>query len=84
MPARPAIAPGARPERLAGLGRFPEREVGRVLLALIHLTPSRMEENFALFDFELDGSDVEAISALDKGENGRTGPHPDTFAYVPG
>jgi 2,5-diketo-D-gluconate reductase A len=48
------------------------------------VTPSRMEENFALFDFELDGSDVEAISALDKGENGRTGPHPDTFAYVPG
>ena len=48
------------------------------------VTPSRMEENFALFDFELDGSDIEAISALDRGEDGRTGPHPDTFAYVPG
>ena len=48
------------------------------------VTPSRMEENFRLFDFELDGPDVEAISALDKGEDGRTGPHPDTFAYVPG
>jgi len=48
------------------------------------VTPARMEENFRLFDFELDGPDVEAISALDKGEDGRTGPHPDTFAYVPG
>jgi 2,5-diketo-D-gluconate reductase A len=48
------------------------------------VTPSRIEQNFQLFDFELDGSDVEAISALDKGEDGRTGPHPDTFDYVPG
>jgi 2,5-diketo-D-gluconate reductase A len=24
-----------------------------------------------------------AISALDKGEPGRTGPNPDTFSYVP-
>ncbi|NAZ85674.1 aldo/keto reductase [Kineococcus indalonis] len=46
-------------------------------------TPSRMEENFALFDFELTGEDVAAISALDKGEEGRTGPNPDTFDYVP-
>jgi 2,5-diketo-D-gluconate reductase A len=48
------------------------------------VTPSRMEENFALFDFELEPADVDAISALDRGEDGRTGPHPDTFAYVPG
>jgi len=48
------------------------------------VTPSRMEENFALFDFELGPADVEAIGALDRGEDGRTGPHPDTFAYVPG
>jgi 2,5-diketo-D-gluconate reductase A len=48
------------------------------------VTPSRMKENFALFDFELEPADVEAISALDRGEDGRTGPHPDTFAYVPG
>ena len=47
-------------------------------------TPSRMEENFALFDFELDNADVDRISALDKGEPGRTGPNPDTFDYVPG
>src|SRR5689334_14154849 len=37
MPAWAALAPGARPEWLAGLGCFPEREVGRALLALIHL-----------------------------------------------
>ena len=48
------------------------------------VTPSRMEENFDLFDFDLDASDMEEITGLDRGENGRTGPHPDTFAYVPG
>ena len=43
----------------------------------------RMEENFALFDFELTADEVAAISALDRGEAGRSGPNPDTFAYVP-
>ena len=43
----------------------------------------RMEENFALFDFELTPDEVAAISALDRGEAGRTGPNPDTFDYVP-
>ena len=47
------------------------------------VTPSRMKENFELFDFELDAADMDAITALDRGEDGRTGPHPDTFAYVP-
>jgi 2,5-diketo-D-gluconate reductase A len=47
------------------------------------VTPSRMEENFDLFDFELDPSDMEEITGLDRGEDGRTGPHPDTFAHVP-
>jgi 2,5-diketo-D-gluconate reductase A len=46
------------------------------------VTPSRMRENFELFDFELDASDVDAIIALDRGEDGRTGPHPDTFDRV--
>lgn len=45
------------------------------------VTRSRVEENFSLFDFELTDADVEAISALDRGE--RTGPDPDTFDYVP-
>jgi 2,5-diketo-D-gluconate reductase A len=47
------------------------------------VTPSRMKENFEVFDFELGSEDMEAISALDRGEEGRTGAHPDTFAYVP-
>ena len=46
-------------------------------------TPSRIEENFELFDFELGDGDVQAITALDKGEDGRTGPDPDVFAYIP-
>ena len=41
------------------------------------VTPARIKENFAIFDFELSGEDVEAISALDKNE--RSGPDPDTF-----
>jgi len=43
----------------------------------------RMAENFAIFDFELTPDEVAAISALDCGEDGRTGPNPDTFDYVP-
>jgi 2,5-diketo-D-gluconate reductase A len=41
----------------------------------------RMQENFALFDFELSDADMQDITALDRGE--RTGPDPDTFNYVP-
>ncbi|GAA4123396.1 aldo/keto reductase [Nocardioides fonticola] len=43
----------------------------------------RMEENFAIFDFELSAEEMAAISGLDRGEAGRTGPNPDTFDYVP-
>ncbi len=43
----------------------------------------RMEENFAIFDFELSEDEVAAISALDGGESSRRGPNPDTFDYVP-
>ncbi|WP_067508285.1 aldo/keto reductase [Actinoplanes sp. TFC3] len=46
-------------------------------------TPDRVRENFALFDFELSGADMGSITALDKGEKGRTGPNPETFDYVP-
>jgi 2,5-diketo-D-gluconate reductase A len=41
------------------------------------VTAARIKENIDIFDFELSGEDVEAISALDRGE--RTGPDPDTF-----
>jgi 2,5-diketo-D-gluconate reductase A len=43
-------------------------------------TPERIEENFALFDFELDDDAMEQLGTLDRGDEGRTGPHPDTFA----
>ncbi|RFU20102.1 aldo/keto reductase [Geodermatophilus marinus] len=46
------------------------------------VTRSRMEENFALFDFELDEGQMATLTALDRGE--RTGPDPDTFDFVPG
>lgn len=47
------------------------------------VTRARVKSNFELFDFELDDSDMDAISALNKGESGRNGPNPDTFDYVP-
>ncbi len=46
-------------------------------------SPERMAENFAIFDFELDEEQVAAITALDQGEKGRTGPNPDEFDYIP-
>jgi 2,5-diketo-D-gluconate reductase A len=41
------------------------------------VTPARIKENFDIFDFELSGADVEAISLLNRNE--RTGPDPDKF-----
>jgi 2,5-diketo-D-gluconate reductase A len=46
-------------------------------------TPARMQENFELFDFTLDDAQMQAITALDRGEDGRQGPDPDTFDMVP-
>ncbi len=46
------------------------------------VTRERIEQNFAIFDFELDEGQMATIGALDRGE--RTGPDPDTFDYVPG
>ncbi len=45
------------------------------------VTRSRVEENFAIFDFELSDAEMTDITALDKGE--RTGPNPDEFNYIP-
>jgi 2,5-diketo-D-gluconate reductase A len=47
------------------------------------VTVDRIKENFALFDFELSSTDVTEINELDKGEDGRTGPNPDEFDYIP-
>ena len=45
------------------------------------VTRSRVEENFAIFDFDLSEADMTAISGLER--DGRQGPHPDEFNYVP-
>ena len=45
--------------------------------------PQRMKDNFEIFDFDLGDEEIEALTALDKGEAGRMGPNPDTFAYIP-
>ncbi|MEU4570675.1 aldo/keto reductase [Micromonospora sp. NPDC023956] len=47
------------------------------------VTPARIAENFAIFDFTLDDDDLARISALDRGEAGRQGAHPDTFDWLP-
>ena len=45
------------------------------------VTPARVAENFQLFDFELTQDELQRISALNRDE--RTGPDPDTFAWIP-
>ena len=47
------------------------------------VTPARIRENFEIFDFSLSPEEVERISGLDRGEEGRRGPNPDVFDYVP-
>jgi 2,5-diketo-D-gluconate reductase A len=46
-------------------------------------TTDRVRENFEIFDFELDGGAMGTITALDRGERGRTGANPDTMNWVP-
>lgn len=47
------------------------------------MSAERMKQNFELFDFELEPTQMAAIDELDQGESGRTGPNPDTFDYIP-
>jgi 2,5-diketo-D-gluconate reductase A len=74
----------------ASLGRSAAQVVLRWHIERGHIvfpkstTPERIRENFELFDFELEPGDADEIEALDRGEDGRTGPHPDTFAPMPG
>jgi diketogulonate reductase-like aldo/keto reductase len=64
-------------------GRTPAQVVLRWHLQLGNVvipksaTPSRIEDNFAVFDFELADDDMAAISGLNRDE--RTGPDPDAF-----
>jgi 2,5-diketo-D-gluconate reductase A len=43
----------------------------------------RLAENFDVFDFSLTADEVAALGALDRGEDGRQGPNPDTFDWIP-
>lgn len=47
------------------------------------VSPERVKSNFEIFDFELSEQNMAAITALDRGEKGRTGAHPDEFDYIP-
>jgi 2,5-diketo-D-gluconate reductase A len=51
-------------------------QVGNIVIPK-SVTPSRIHENFDVFDFELAEDDLVTIGALDKGV--RKGPDPDTF-----
>lgn len=51
-------------------------ELGNVVFPK-SMTPSRIEENIDIFDFELSADEVARIEGLDRGH--RTGPDPDTF-----
>ena len=44
------------------------------------VTPARIRENIDIFDFELSGQDLEAITSLNRDQ--RTGPDPDRFGMV--
>jgi len=44
------------------------------------VTPARIKENIDIFDFELSGQDLEAITSLNRDQ--RTGPDPDKFDLV--
>lgn len=42
-------------------------------------SPERMRENLDVFDFTLSAQEMETIAALDRGADGRVGPHPATY-----
>jgi 2,5-diketo-D-gluconate reductase A len=73
----------------AGLGRSPSQVLlrwhvqrGDVVFPKT-VSPARMRENLDIFGFELGPDDMDSMAALDRGDAGRTGPHPDTFDWLP-
>lgn len=46
------------------------------------VTPARQEENFDLFGFSLTPDEMAAVDALDEGEAGRVGSHPDVMNRI--
>lgn len=55
-------------------------ETGNIVIPK-SVTPARIKENFEVFDFNLNGTDHDAITKLDK-TDGRIGPNPATFSVV--
>ncbi len=47
------------------------------------LRKERLAENLDVFGFALTGDEIAALAALDKGEDGRQGPNPDVFDWIP-
>lgn len=73
-------------ERAAKHGRSPAQivlrwhvQLGNVVIPKT-VTPARMAENIAIFDFELSEDDLQSIATLDTGT--RIGPDPETFNKV--
>ncbi len=74
-------------ETILGLARAHSRTPAQVVIRW-HLqlgnvvipksvTPERIEQNIAVFDFELSAAEMDAVAGLEEGR--RTGPDPDTF-----
>jgi 2,5-diketo-D-gluconate reductase A len=71
-------------EIAGSIGRTPAQvvlrwhvQIGNIVIPR-SVTPSRIEENFEIFDFALDDHALHAIEGLDEGD--RIGPDPATFA----
>ncbi|WP_293310953.1 aldo/keto reductase [Mycolicibacterium sp.] len=77
--ARICRATGAHPAQVVLRWHIERGDV--VIPKSVH--PERMKENFEIFDFEINDEEIEALTALDRGEAGRMGPNPDTFDYIP-
>ena len=73
---------GARRDARAG-GPALARRARRHRLPEVGHPGARSRENFEIFGFSLTPEEVGRISALDRGEDGRTGPNPDVFDYIP-